>query len=74
MDIPEALVERLDLRAKSVGVSRAALVRQAIDAFLGPADVLSVDQVFGLWGDHAVDGLAYQKAIRAEWDREWDPD
>ena len=36
--------------------------------------VLPLEQVFGLWGDHLVDGLDYQRRIRAEWDRDWDPD
>ncbi|WCT74717.1 ribbon-helix-helix domain-containing protein [Sphingomonas naphthae] len=74
VDIPEAQIRRLDVRAKSAGRSRAALIREAIDRMLGPEEVLNVDQVFGLWGDQAMDGVEYQRRIRAEWDREWDPD
>jgi len=26
-----------------------------------------IDEVFGLWADRNIDGLAYQESIRAEW-------
>lgn len=74
VDIPEPQLRRLDSRARSNGVSRAALIREAVDKLLGPDEVLTLDQAFGLWGDHVVDGLEYQQRIRAEWDRDWDPD
>ncbi|HEX8402020.1 MAG TPA: CopG family transcriptional regulator [Allosphingosinicella sp.] len=69
VDIPEPLVRRLDERAKCAGRSRAALIREAVNRYLGPEDVLSLDQVFGLWGDHTIDGLEYQRRVRGEWDR-----
>lgn len=74
VDIPEPQISRLDRRARSIGVSRAALIREAVDKLLGPDDVLSLDQAFGLWGDHVVDGLDYQRKVRGEWDRERAPD
>ncbi|WP_295531975.1 CopG family transcriptional regulator [Novosphingobium sp. Chol11] len=74
VDIPDPQLRRLDVRAQSAKRSRASLIREAVDQFLGPDDVLSIDQVFGLWGDHALDGVEYQRRIRAEWDRDWDPD
>lgn len=69
VDLPEPQVRRLDVRARSAGRSRASLIREAVDKYLGAEDVLSLDQVFGLWGDHVVDGLDYQRRIRPEWDR-----
>lgn len=71
VDIPEAQLRRLDSRARRDGRSRAALIREAVDKMLGPEETLSIDDVYGLWGDHAVDGLQYQQAIRSEWDRPW---
>jgi metal-responsive CopG/Arc/MetJ family transcriptional regulator len=29
-----------------------------------------LDAAFGLWKDHAVDGVEYQRKLRAEWDRD----
>ena len=74
VDLPEAQIRRLDVRARSTRRSRASLIREAVDKLLGADEVLSLEQAFGLWGDHAVDGLEYQQRIRAEWDRDWDPD
>lgn len=68
VDIPEQAVRRLDARARSEGVSRAALIREAIDRWLGPEEVLSINDVFGLWADYDIDGLEFQRELRAERD------
>lgn len=67
VDIPEAALRRLDALAREQKVSRAELVRRAVDEFT--AKDRSIDQYFGLWRDWPVDGVDYQRAIRAEWDR-----
>jgi hypothetical protein len=36
------------------------------------ADKAAIMAVFGAWKDRGIDGLAYQQALRAEWDRPWD--
>lgn len=74
VDIPEVQLRRLDARARVAGVSRAELIQQAVDRLLGPADTLSIRDVFGLWGNDVAAGEAYLKQIKSEWDREWDPD
>ena len=66
VDIPETQLRRLDVKAKTAGVSRAELIRRALDAWLGPTEVLGVAQVFGLWGNGAVAGRKYQKRIRRD--------
>lgn len=54
--------------AKANGASRAKLIRDAIDDFLGRRRLKdAVDESFGLWGDKTTDGLAYERAIRNEW-------
>lgn len=71
---------RLDRLARDRRSSRSALVREAVDKLLdenGHASRMrALDAVFGLWKKHGFDedGLDYQRRIRAEWDREWDPD
>lgn len=67
VDIPEATLRRLDALAKEQKVSRAELVRKAVEAFAGKEH--SLDRYFGLWKDWPVDGVEYQRAIRTEWDR-----
>lgn len=78
VDLPDEDIRWLDVRAKARGTSRAALVREAVSDYRGsqakeePKGWLEAG--FGLWKDRTDigDGVEYQRAIRAEWDREWD--
>lgn len=75
VDLPEEDVRRLDAIARHGGRSRAAEIRQAVRAhIIRKADNGWIDAAFGLWGSAGPDGLDYQRSIRAEWDRDWDPD
>lgn len=72
-------MKRLDRFAAAKGWSRAEAVRQAVAGLLDreeaaerAADKAALDAVFGMWKDRNMDGLAYQQALRAEWDRPWD--
>jgi predicted transcriptional regulator len=67
IDMNEAQVEALDTLAKRVRQSRAALIRAAIDDYLDRHHREQVEDGFGLWGKHKVDGLAYQEKVRSEW-------
>ena len=76
VDIPEDQIKALDSLGKKEDVSRAELVRRAINRYLETETAKSaeaIDKYFGLFkGDDAVfggmDGLEYQQKIRAEWD------
>jgi predicted transcriptional regulator len=57
----------LDHLAKVEKVSRAALIRKAVGDFLDRNNGEREFEAFGLWGDRAIDGLAYQEKIRSEW-------
>jgi len=47
---------------------RTAIIRNAIDAYLNQRKSAANVKVFGLWKDRKnVDGLQYQRALRAEW-------
>lgn len=74
-------VEKLDAIAKRRGTSRAQLVREAVDRYVGAEAQSEADKrreadenlraAFGLWKDRTdipTDGLEYQLAIRSEWD------
>lgn len=88
VDIPKEDLDRLTELGKENHVPRAAIIREAISAYLeprrqtdpapgGPSDLR---QFFGLWKDHPnpEDGLAMQERLRKEWvregDAEWDPE
>ena len=70
IDLSDAQLQALAVCVQTEQRSRAAIVRDAIDAYLARHAVPGADAmsgVFGLWKDRAVDGLEYQTARRAEW-------
>ncbi|MFS8116201.1 ribbon-helix-helix domain-containing protein [Rhizobium jaguaris] len=67
MDIGDPEVKALDRLAQREKMSRAALIRKAIDDFLARNNADSEAEAFGLWGDRKIDGLAYQENMRSEW-------
>lgn len=67
VDIEEPDLLLLDRLAKQAKRSRAALIREAIGDFLRRKHTPPEDDGFGLWGKGKVDGLAYQRKMRAEW-------
>jgi hypothetical protein len=67
IDMNDAQVEALDILAKRMRRSRAALIRDAIDGYLDRHHREQVGDGFGLWGKRKLDGLAYQEKVRGEW-------
>jgi metal-responsive CopG/Arc/MetJ family transcriptional regulator len=67
VDIPENDLTALDAIAVVENVSRASLIRKAVNAFLSQNSLAERSEAFGLWGDNKIDGLAYQDRIRGEW-------
>lgn len=67
VDMNATQIEALDLLAQRKHVSRAALIRAAIDDYLARRHRQQVGDGFGLWGNGEVDGLAYQEKVRNEW-------
>ena len=80
IELPEEQVRRLDEHCRRERISRAEGVRRAVAALLEhdeaerETDQQVLRSTFGAWKHLGIDGLEYQRAIRAEWDREWDPD
>lgn len=75
VDIPESQLAPLDAIASKEKVSRAELVRRAVAMLLESMtketpQKSSCDDAFGLWKDREdiIDGVEYQRKIRAEWD------
>ncbi len=67
VDIEDTAIEQLDNLAARSKQSRAALIRQAISEFLGKGRSQAAADAFGLWGKQKIDGLAYERKVRAEW-------
>jgi len=67
VDIGDPEVKALDRLAQREKMSRAALIRKAINDFLVRNNADIEAEAFGLWGDRKIDGLTYQENIRSEW-------
>ncbi|MBB4274451.1 ribbon-helix-helix protein, CopG family [Rhizobium mongolense] len=67
VDIVESELKALDKIAKSEKVSRASLIRKAVNDFLDRHDRTKEAEAFGLWGNRKIDGLEYQDKVRNEW-------
>lgn len=66
VDIPEKQLQELTVISQSQHVSRAEVIREAINLYLASKQRPELD-AFGLWRDRQVDGLAYQEQVRSEW-------
>jgi metal-responsive CopG/Arc/MetJ family transcriptional regulator len=67
VDLGDAQLRALDELSKKEKRSRAALIRQAIDDYLGKRREEREGDAFGLWGKRKIDGLANQRKVRSEW-------
>jgi hypothetical protein len=72
VDIPEAVIKKLDRIARKQRASRAELLRRAAQQYIRDVEnIPSFDEMFGLWKDRQDigDGVDYQRKLRAEWDK-----
>jgi hypothetical protein len=71
VDIPELQLKELARVSKAEKRSRAAIIRDAIAAYLEKhkpkANSSAFDDAFGLWKDKNIDGVEYQRKLRDEW-------
>jgi hypothetical protein len=72
IDLKDEEIAALGAQAKREGVSRAALLRQAIADFPGRIGSPDENAGFGAWkrdAQPAIDGRAFQEKLRREWRR-----
>ncbi|WP_439670870.1 ribbon-helix-helix protein, CopG family [Cupriavidus necator] len=67
VDLPDAQVEELAVIVEAEHRPRAALIRDAIEAYISQHKRTIGGDVFGLWKSKQIDGLAYQQELRSEW-------
>jgi len=72
VDLPKDQIEALDRVSKARGVSRAAVMREAVASYL-PAPQkkgrFKNHPAFGSWKGKKVDSVEYIRKLRKEWDR-----
>ncbi|CAB3967678.1 CopG family transcriptional regulator [Burkholderia sp. AU31652] len=67
VDLSNGQLDELAAIVETERRPRAAIIRDAIDAYIALHKRPLADDVFGLWKDRTVDGLAYQEELRSEW-------
>jgi predicted transcriptional regulator len=67
IDLPDSQIQALAALCERVRQPRAAVIREAVGEYLERRAMKSTDAAYGLWGADTVDGLAYQRQVRAEW-------
>lgn len=68
--LTDAQIEALDRLRASEHAPRAELIRRAVDAFLQAQKGAFIPDLpgFGAWRNKRVDGVTYQRKLRAEWE------
>jgi metal-responsive CopG/Arc/MetJ family transcriptional regulator len=67
IDLPDSQVEELAVLVKVEQRPRAAVIRDAIEAYISQHKPMLGADAFGLWKSKKVDGLEYQQELRSEW-------
>lgn len=68
-DLPDEDIKWLDQLASEQGKSRAAVLREAVEAYRAESRKEGFEKYFGLWERYGstVDGLEYERQLRDEW-------
>jgi hypothetical protein len=67
VDIPHKQLIDLTSICEARKLPRAEVIRQALAAYIEANKVAPMENAFGLWKNHAVDGMVYQEQVRSEW-------
>lgn len=69
IDLPAEEARALVELGERAGISLEECVRRAVAHFIEGERREDLAAVFGAWRDKAIDGVEYQRELRAEWDR-----
>ena len=70
IEIEKEKIQALTLLAKHHHVSRAAIIRKAIDNLLESSlKKQNTKDAFGIFKNHPEESLAFQKRMRSEWEK-----
>lgn len=68
VDLPTEQIEPLKALSKRTKLSRAELVRRAVEEYLMRHRTLPNGEAFGVWKGRKEDGMEYQERLRSEWE------
>ena len=67
INLPDEQVEQLAKICDRNGFSRAEAVRRAVALYVDAQSPQQPEDVFGIWRNRGLDGLAHQLELRREW-------
>lgn len=76
IELTDEQLEGLRKLCEREGISRAEAVRRGVELLLQEREARMEERraalaaAFGIWKDYGIDGVEYQRQIRAEWDRD----
>ena len=76
VDLTDEQIAKLREVCEREGISRAEAVRQAVELSITQRQRKedefrrALNAAFGSWKGYGIDGVEYQRKIRAEWDRD----
>jgi metal-responsive CopG/Arc/MetJ family transcriptional regulator len=76
IELPEPQIQALAAYCAREKVSRAEAIRRAVKELVTKSerqcleDEAAFKAAFGMWKDRGIDGVEYQRQLRAEWDRD----
>ena len=71
VEIPDEQIAALDRMRASEKISRAEIIRRAVEAFLRRQRERDLEELagFGCWAGMGPDGVEHQRRLRSEWER-----
>jgi len=67
IDLPDEQIDELAAIGEEQQRPRAAVIRDAISAYVASNKRRAAVDVFSLWQERKIDGLQYQRELREEW-------
>ena len=68
IDLPQDDVSALDDIAQKKKVSRAEIIRRAIEIAIQTESASGFKQAFGAWNHKKLQGVSFQRKMRKEWE------
>jgi hypothetical protein len=69
IDPPAEEARAIAESCERAGISREECVRRAVAHFIARERLQDLEAAFGAWRGTTIDGVEYQRQLRAEWDR-----
>lgn len=67
VDVPDVQLKELARLSAASKRSRAAIIREAVTAYLARNELDPERKAFGIWRDLNIDSVEYQRKLRDEW-------